>query len=97
MRPVALGRKNWIHVGANRRAESGGPPVHCGKLPPAEDSDPGIPGWRLPGLADRSFQRLAELTPGVGGGAAIGQAAAPVNPGSSSDGYSGTGVRTACI
>jgi transposase len=28
------------------RAESGGHSVHRGKLPPAEDSDPGIPGWR---------------------------------------------------
>jgi len=40
MRPVALGRKNWIHVGSQKAAEGGGDSVHRGELPPDEDSDP---------------------------------------------------------
>jgi transposase len=64
MRPVALGRKNWIHVGS----QQAGPKVaailsiveSCRRLK--------IPireylGAVLPGLADVSIQRLAELTP----------------------------------
>jgi hypothetical protein len=64
MRPVALGRKNWIHVGSAQA----GPKVaailsvveSCRRLH--------IPireylGDVLPGLADVSIQKLAELTP----------------------------------
>jgi transposase len=64
MRPIALGRKNWIHVGSRHA----GPKVaailsiveSCRRLQ--------IPireylASALPGLADRSVQRLAELTP----------------------------------
>ena len=64
MRPVALGRKNWIHVGSPQA----GPKVAailsivetCRRL--------GIPvreyfGDVLPGLADVSIQKLPELTP----------------------------------
>jgi len=64
MRPVALGRKNWIHVGS----QQAGPKVAailsivetCRRLK--------IPirkylAAALPGLADISIQRLAELTP----------------------------------
>jgi transposase len=64
MRPVALGRKNWIHIGSPQA----GPKVAailsivetCRRL--------GIParGYLaavLPGLADVSIQKLAELTP----------------------------------
>jgi hypothetical protein len=64
MRPVALGRKNWIHVGSPQA----GPKVAailsivetCRRL--------GIPVRQylaavLPGLADISIQRLPELTP----------------------------------
>lgn len=64
MRPVALGRKNWIHVGSPQA----GPKVaailsvveSCRRL--------GIPvreyfGDVLPGLADISIQKLPELTP----------------------------------
>ena len=64
MRPVALGRKNWIHVGSPQA----GPKVaailsvveSCRRL--------GIPireycGDVLPGLADVSIQKLPELTP----------------------------------
>ncbi len=64
MRPVALGRKNWIHVGSAQA----GPKVaailsvveSCRRL--------GVPireylGDVLPGLADVSIQRLPELTP----------------------------------
>jgi transposase len=64
MRPVALGRKNWIHVGSPRA----GPKVaailsivetcrHM-KIPVRE-----YLGAVLPGLAVVSIQRLAELTP----------------------------------
>jgi hypothetical protein len=64
MRPVALGRKNWIHIGSPQA----GPKVaailsiveSCRRL--------GIPvreylAHVLPGLADRSVHRLAEMTP----------------------------------
>jgi transposase len=64
MRPIALGRKNWIHVGSPQA----GPKVaailsiveSCRRMK--------IPlraylGAVLPGLADVSIQRLAELTP----------------------------------
>lgn len=64
MRPVALGRKNWIHVGS----QQAGPKVAailsivetCRRLKiPIREYLAGV----LPGLADVSIQRLAELTP----------------------------------
>jgi len=64
MRPVALGRKNWIHVGSPQA----GPKVaailsiveSCRRLKiPLRD----YLGAVLPGLADISIQRLAEVTP----------------------------------
>ena len=64
MRPVALGRKNWIHVGS----QQAGPKVaailsiveSCRRLKiPIREYLAGV----LPGLADLSIQRLAELTP----------------------------------
>jgi transposase len=64
MRPVALGRKNWIHVGS----QQAGPKVAailsivetCRRLKiPIRKYLAAV----LPGLADISTQRLAELTP----------------------------------
>lgn len=64
MRPVALGRKNWIHVGS----QQAGPKVAailsivetCRRLKiPIREYLAGV----LPGLADIPIQRLAELTP----------------------------------
>ena len=64
MRPVALGRKNWIHVGSRQA----GPKVaailsiveSCRRLKiPIREYLAGV----LPGLADRPVQRVAELTP----------------------------------
>ena len=64
MRPVALGRKNWIHVGSQKA----GPKVAailsivetCRRMKiPIRDYLAGI----LPGIADVSIQRLADLTP----------------------------------
>jgi hypothetical protein len=64
MRPVALGRKNWIHVGSRQA----GPKVaailsiveSCRRLKiPIREYLADV----LPGLADRSVQRLAGLTP----------------------------------
>jgi len=64
MRPVALGRKNWIHVGS----QQAGPKVaailsvveSCRRLKiPIREYLAGV----LPGLADLSIQRLAQLTP----------------------------------
>ena len=64
MRPVALGRKNWLHVGS----PEAGPKVaailsiveSCRRLKvPARDYLASV----LPGLADISIQRLPELTP----------------------------------
>jgi hypothetical protein len=64
MRPIALGRKNWIHVGS----QQAGPKVaailsiveSCRRLKiPIREYLADI----LPGLADTSVQQLAELTP----------------------------------
>jgi hypothetical protein len=64
MRPIAIGRRNWLHVGS----KEAGPKIaaifsvveSCRKL--------GVPIRKylahvLPGLADRSIQQLAKLTP----------------------------------
>ena len=64
MRPIALGRRNWLHLGS----KEAGPKIaaifsiveSCRKL------DVPIRNYLadvLPGLADRSIQALAELTP----------------------------------
>jgi transposase len=64
MRPVALGRKNWIHIGSRQA----GPKVaailsvveSCRRLKiPIREYLSSV----LPDLADTSIQRLAELTP----------------------------------
>jgi hypothetical protein len=64
MRPIALGRKNWIHVGSPQA----GPKVaailsiveSCRRMNiPIRD----YLGAVLPGLADTSIQKLADLTP----------------------------------
>jgi transposase len=64
MRPVATGRKNWIHIGS----QQAGPRVaailsvveSCRRLKlPVRD----YLAKMLPGLADTSIRRLAELTP----------------------------------
>ena len=64
MRPIALGRKNWIHLGSKQA----GPKVAaiisivetCRRMKvPARDYLAAI----LPGLADTSVQHLAEFTP----------------------------------
>jgi transposase len=64
MRPVALGRKNWIHVGS----QQAGPKVAailsivetCRRMTiPVRDYLAAV----LPGLADVSIQRLGDLTP----------------------------------
>jgi len=64
MRPIAIGRRNWLHLGS----KEAGPRIAaifsivetCRKL--------GVPirqylAHVLPGLADRSIQELAGLTP----------------------------------
>jgi len=64
MRPVALGRKNWIHIGSPQA----GPKVaailsivgSCRRLKlPARDYLAAV----LPGFADLPIQRLPGLTP----------------------------------
>jgi hypothetical protein len=64
MRPVALGRKNWIHIGSAQA----GPKVaailsvveSCRRLKlPVRDYLAAV----LPGLADRRIQCLLDLTP----------------------------------
>mgnify|MGYP001598766719 FL=1 len=64
MRPIALGRKNWIHLGSPKA----GPKVaailsvveSCRRMKiPARDYMAAV----LPGLAEISIQRLADLTP----------------------------------
>ena len=71
MRPIAIGRKNWLHLGS----EEAGPKIaaifsiveSCRKLniPIRQYLADMLPGLAdmLPGLADRSIQSLAELTP----------------------------------
>jgi hypothetical protein len=66
MRPIAIGRKNWLHLGSKQA----GPKIaaifsvveSCRRL--------GVPIRKyladvLPGLADRSIHNLADLTPGA--------------------------------
>ena len=64
MRPVAIGRINWIHVGSPRA----GPKIaailsvveSCRRLKlPVRDYLAAV----LPGLADRPIKRLPDLTP----------------------------------
>ena len=64
MRPVALGRKNWIHIGSS----PAGPKIaailsvveSCRRLKlPVRDYLAAV----LPGLADVAIQRIPELTP----------------------------------
>ena len=64
MRPVALGRKNWIHVGSPQA----GPKVaailsiveSCRRMKiPVREYLAAV----LPGLSDLSIQHVAELTP----------------------------------
>ena len=64
MRPLALGRRNWIHIGS----EQAGPRVAaissvvetCRRLKiPIRD----YLGFVLPGLANFPINRIAELTP----------------------------------
>jgi transposase len=66
MRPVAIGRKNWIHIGS----EQAGPKIaailsvveSCRRLKVSVSS---YLASVLPGLADLPIQRLPELTPSV--------------------------------
>ena len=64
MRPISIGRKNWIHVGSAQA----GPKIaaifsvveSCRRLRlPIRDYLAAV----LPGLANRSVQRLDDLTP----------------------------------
>jgi hypothetical protein len=64
MRPIALGRKNWIHIGS---AQAGAKVAailsvveSCRRM---KLSTRGYLGTILPGLADVSIQRVAEMTP----------------------------------
>lgn len=66
MRPIAVGRKNWLHVGSAQA----GPKIaailsiieSCRRLKiPVRDYLRDV----LPGLADAAIQRVAELTPAV--------------------------------
>ena len=64
MRPVALGRKNWIHLGSPQA----GPKVAAILSVVESCRRMNIPirdylGAVLPGLANTSIQKLAELTP----------------------------------
>ena len=66
IRPIALGRKNWIHIGSPQA----GPKVAailsiietCRRIKlPVREYLSAV----LPGLANRQLQRLSELTPTV--------------------------------
>jgi transposase len=69
MRPIALGRKNWIHLGSPQA----GPKVAAILSAVESCRRMGIAvreylGAVLPGLADVSIQRLADLTPAAWAG-----------------------------
>jgi transposase len=64
MRPVAVGRKNWIHVGSAQA----GPKIAAilSVLETCRRMKLGVRDYLravLPGLADRPIQSLTELTP----------------------------------
>ena len=64
MRPIAIGHKNWLHVGS----KEAGPKIACIFSIVESCRKLGVPIRQylldtLPGLADRSIQSLAELTP----------------------------------
>jgi len=66
IRPVALGRKNWIHFGSEKPVRASQPILSiietCRRLKiPIRDYLSSI----LPGLADLPVSRVAELTPGA--------------------------------
>jgi hypothetical protein len=66
MRPVALGRKNWLHIGSPQAGPKAAAILSivesCRRLKfPVRDYLAAI----LPGLAYRTIQRLADLTPAV--------------------------------
>ena len=87
MRPIALGRKNWIHVGS----EQAGPKVaailsvieSCRrlKLPVRE-----YLGSILPGLANLPIQRIGQYTPAAWAASRI-SLSFPSQPCTSSDAY----------
>ena len=64
MRPVALGRKNWIHIGSPQAGPKVAPILSvvesCRRLQvPVRDYF----SWVLPGLADPPIRCLPDLTP----------------------------------
>jgi transposase len=64
MRPVALGRKNWIHIGSSQAGPKAAAILSvvesCRRLKlPVRDYLAAV----LPGLADRPIQHLPDLTP----------------------------------
>ena len=64
MRPVALGRKNWLHVGSAKA----GPKVAAILSVVESCKRPGIPVKDympdvLPGMANRTMSEAARLTP----------------------------------
>jgi transposase len=66
MRPIAIGRKNWLHLGSKQA----GPKIAAIFSVVESCSRLGVPIRRyladvLPGLADRSIHNLADLTPGA--------------------------------
>jgi len=62
IRPVTLGRKNWIHIGSKEAHPRVAAIVSivetCRRLNVRD-----YLGWVLPGLADRPISQTAELTP----------------------------------
>jgi hypothetical protein len=64
VRPMALGRKNWIHIGSQQAGPKAAAILSivetCRRLKiPIRDYLAAV----LPGIADVSIQRLADLTP----------------------------------
>ena len=64
MRPIAIGRKNWLHLGS----KEAGPKIAAIFSIVESCRKQNVPirqylADTLPGLADRSIQSLAELTP----------------------------------
>ena len=64
MRPISIGRRNWLHLGS----KEAGPKIAAIFSDRRELPQAGVPIRQyladvLPGLADRSIQSLAGLTP----------------------------------
>jgi hypothetical protein len=66
MRPFAVGRANWIHIGSETGwAARSRHPLGCGKLSTLKIPIRNYLADILPGLANAPVQRIADIIPAV--------------------------------